>query len=49
MMQDLVVGSVLCAARGDHGALRRRILSWSGPCLLIARCAVELGAARARA
>ncbi|MCI72184.1 hypothetical protein A2U01_0093447, partial [Trifolium medium] len=27
MMQDLVVGSVLCAARSGLGASRRRVLS----------------------
>ncbi|MCI53064.1 hypothetical protein A2U01_0074310, partial [Trifolium medium] len=37
MMQDLVVGYVLCAARGDHGALRHGVLFWPGPCLLLAR------------
>ncbi|MCI82590.1 hypothetical protein A2U01_0103864, partial [Trifolium medium] len=44
MMQDLVAGSVPCAARSGRGALRRRALSWVVPFLLMARRAAGLGA-----
>ncbi|MCI43417.1 hypothetical protein A2U01_0064654 [Trifolium medium] len=47
MMQVHVSGSVVGAARGGHGASRRRVLSCVGSRLLFARRAAEHGAARA--